>query len=323
MKKKLTTVAVLVLVLATVLCACGGGNEIPSTKEEALVVGTCGEHEIRHEELRYFTMNYKAEMEAMYGEGIFEGADSAMYQAELLAKVSSAIEKNYALVDLFATKDIHVSDKKIQNTVEEYVAATVEDEGGQEEYAKFLAENYLTDAVYRLHIAIMICQEQYYAVIAEEQDRQAYDAVLAGEGFIRCKSIFVENNVGENVESNRALAQKVRDEIAAGADIDDYIGTVANQDTGNCDYYFMRGYFLEEYEEAAFALEVGEVSDVVQVLDGFYVIVREEIEEGYFQSNLNELKVMYHLCTMENQMQAIAQTLSLDLNQDIDLISME
>ena len=221
MKKKITAVLALVLALVTVLCACGSNNEIQSTEEEARVVGTCGEHEIRHEELRYFTMNYKAEMEATYGEGLWDGAAAAMYQSELISKVSKAIEKNYALVDLFATKDIHVSDGEIRKVVEEYASTTVEQCGGKEEYTKFLAENYMTDAVFRLHTAIMVCQEQYYDTIAQEQDRQAYDAVLAGEGIIRCRSIFVGNDPGENVESNRALAQKVRNEIAAGADIED------------------------------------------------------------------------------------------------------
>ena len=65
------------------------------------------------------------------------------------------------------------------------------------------------------------------------------------------------------------MAQTVVDAVRACASVEDYIGTRYNQDTASCDYYFMRGYFIEEYENAAFALAIGEVSDVVETSEGF------------------------------------------------------
>lgn len=316
MKKKIFVLASALLALVLMLGACSSVKEIKSTEEEARVVGMCGEHEIRYEELRYLTMNYKLELEAKYGEGIFDTAASGeQYEDELMALVSEALIENYALVELCETKDITISDKTSKKQVQEYVEESVELCGDMDAYQVYLANNYLTDWVFRLNTAILGCQQRYYEVLAGEQDKQAYDAVMSGEGIIRCMSIFVRNDEGESVEANRKAAQTVRDAVSAGALVEDYIGTKYNQDTSTCDYYFMRGYFIEEYEDAAFALEVGEVSEVVEVDDGFYVIQRMETEDSYFESNLDSLKTMYHLCTMENETNRIAKTLSFDLNE--------
>ena len=316
MKKKIFVLASALLALVLMLGACSSVKEIKSTEEEARVVGMCGEHEIRYEELRYLTMNYKLELEAKYGEGIFDtAATGEQYEDELMTLVSEALIKNYALIELCDTKDIKISDKTSKKQVQEYVEESVEQCGDMDAYKAYLADNYMTDWVFRLNTAILGCQQRYYEVLAEEQDEQAYDAVMAGEGIIRCMSIFVRNDEGESVEANRKAAQTVRDAVAAGASVEDYIGTKYNQDTSTCDYYFMRGYFVEEYENAAFALEVGEVSEVVEVDNGFYVIQRMEPEDWYFESNLDSLKTMYHLCTMENETNRIAETLSFDLNE--------
>lgn len=324
MKKRIFALTALVLSLILALCSCGA-RAIPSTDEESRVVGMCGEHEIRYEELRYLTMNYKAELKAMHGEGIFDSKElGEQYEDQLKALVAEALAENYALVELCESEDIRLSDKTSRKQVKEYVKESVDLCGGMDAYRVYLAENYMTDWVFRLNTAILGCQQRYYEVLAEKNDKQAYDAVMAGEGIIRCRSIFVKNDPGESISANRKAAQAVCDEIAqSGKTVEDFIGKKVNQDTSNCDYYFMKGYFLEEYEEAAFALDIGEVSGVVEVPDGFYVIQRVEPEEGYFSSHVEDLMVQYHISTMENLTQSIADTLSVAWNESIELWSMK
>ena len=67
MKIKLISVIALFLTVILALSSCSA-SAIKSTDEEAHVVGTCGDHEVRFEELRYLTLHYKADLMAKYGE---------------------------------------------------------------------------------------------------------------------------------------------------------------------------------------------------------------------------------------------------------------
>ncbi len=315
MKTKILSFALLLLTAVLILSACSTGA-IKSTEEEARVVATCGENEIRYEELRYLTMRYKADLAAKYGDYIFDdAATGASLEEELRALVTEALRESYATVALCAAKDVKTTDKVTKKEVQEYVDETVDYFGGKEGYLTYLADNYMTDAVFRFNTALLSCQYRYYDLLAEELGKEAYDAVMAGEGFIRTVSIFVKNDEGENPSENRAMAQTVVDAVRAGASVEDYIGTRYNQDTSSCDYYFTRGYFIEEYENAAFALAIGEVSDVVETPEGFYVIQRMAPDAGYFADNVDTLSAMYISCRMNGDAAAIAESLTVEWNE--------
>ena len=322
MKIKLISVVALILVAVLALSACST-QAIKSTDEEARIVGTCGDHEVRYEELRYLTLNYKAELAAKYGADIFDDpATGAQYEEELLELVSAALRESYAYVDLCASRDIRMTDKVTKKEVQEYVDEVVA-EYGKDGYLAYLAENSMTDWVFRLNVGILSCQYRYYELIAAELEKEAYDAVMAGEGFVRVVNIFVRNDEGENVSDNRKMAEEVVDAVRRGASVEDYISTRYNQDSQGCDYTFMRGYMIEEYENAAFALEVGEVSDVIEVEDGFYVIQRRAPEEGYFAANLESLMTMFLSCRMNEDARSLAASMTFTLNESITLWSMQ
>ena len=316
MIRRIFLVTLSLVILVSMMCSCSVAKEIKSTDEESAVVGMCGENEVRYEQLRYHTMSVKAEMQAKYGKDIFLTAESAEpYLEELEQTVWYRICEDFARVEMFASAEVLISDKETTKQLKEYMEAAVEEVGGMEMYTAHLAETYQTDWVFRFNASMLLCQYRYYDILAELLDEEAYNAVMNKEGFIRCMSIFVQNDPGEKVEKNRRMAEEVRDAVMRGAMVEDYIGTKYNQDTSSCDYYFMRGYFVEEYEDAAFSLEVGEVSDVVEVSDGFFVIQRMPMEDSYFEMNLDSLKTMYFICTMEQQLNERAEALSFTWNE--------
>jgi hypothetical protein len=226
----------------------------------------------------------------------------------------------------FAEAGIKTTDSVTKQDVNAYVDSIIKALGGEEEYKAYLAECYMTDAVVRFNNALDSCVYRYFEKISEEWDKEAYDAVMAKDGFIRTRSIFVRNDDGESVAENRKTAERVLSEIKGGKPLTSFIGKKENQDYGSCDYYFMKGYFEEEYEEAAFALEVGEVSEVVETDGGFYIIERVEPDDGYFLDNLNALKSIYVECKMYEVINEAADRIEFEFNdygKTIDLWTME
>ena len=306
------------------LAGCASVKKIKSTGEEKKIVGSCGGYDVRYEELRHLAYIHKEEMKAEYGENVF--ADD-MYAEELLKRVEASLCEHYAILAICEDAGVKRSDKQTKNEVQEDVEAVVEALGGLDAYKEYLAETRMTDALYRLYTSIVSCQYRYYDEVSfETLEKEAYDAVLGDEGFVHTMSIFVRNDEGEDVADNREQAEFVRTEVLGGRPLESFIGTKYNQDMSNCEYYFPIGYMDDAYESAAFSLAIGEVGEVVETDEGFYVIQRLATDKGYMETHLETLIDMYIVGKMNLAFEAHAQALSFEMNEygkSLNLLELE
>lgn len=90
------------------------------------------------------------------------------------------------------------------------------------------------------------------------------------------KTININNNgIKESVsiEEKQTImntAQEVLEKIKSGNDFSTLAAKYSDDD--NIQYTFGRGEMIEEYETAAFSLATGEVSNIIETEDGFYII---------------------------------------------------
>jgi peptidyl-prolyl cis-trans isomerase D len=86
------------------------------------------------------------------------------------------------------------------------------------------------------------------------------------------------------IEARRAAAQDALDQLAAGADFAelarDLSDDAGTQESGGDLGFFGRGQMVPAFEEAAFALQPGQTSELVRTDFGFHVIRLEERREG-------------------------------------------
>ena len=95
-------------------------------------------------------------------------------------------------------------------------------------------------------------------------------------------------------DSVRALAEELRDRARAGGDFEamarEYSDDPGSAPRGGDLGYFDRGTMVGPFEEAAFALEPGEVSDVVETQFGLHVIRSEDRRRADFDEMADQLR---------------------------------
>lgn len=355
MLKILTALLTLTIILSA-LSACGqkhvtDGAE--STEEELRVVGTVNGYDVCYDEYRYVVLSAKDMMAAKYGEQIWEDeATAAQYEKELADTAAKMITANYAvlslcaeygyadpLADKDAIKSVNMQIEELLSMYAYYNGISVEitekgdgtlkykyEAGGIEKVYEFfnedLANSYLTERVMRLTLGTEYAFQQLVRILTVEKNEVIHldrdvEEYMMSDKFICTRHVFIQNDAGESIDANRAIAETVLSMYNEGEDMDQLIGSKYNDDVTTSYYgaYFTRGEMDEAYENAAFSLKVGEVSGIVETAEGFYIIERCEKNTDYMLSNFDTFadQITYAIInTMVRERQA---ELSITLNE--------
>jgi hypothetical protein len=123
---------------------------------------------------------------------------------------------------------------------------------------------------------------QVDTALSDEEVQEAYERTLPGAR-IRARHIllrFPENATPAQTDSVRALAESLRSRLVAGEDFAT-LASEYSQDTGSGANggdlgSFGRGEMVPPFEEAAFSLAVGDISEVVETTFGLHIIRVDE-----------------------------------------------
>ena len=299
---------------------------VVSSEEDLQVIGTIGDYEICYDELRYVVLSCRDILENKHGKDIWDDEETAAkYEKELQAMVMERITANYAIFSLceeygfknpLSKKDtvIYV-DSQIDELI--YVLAVghgikvniSENSDGTLDYKytkndlntlyKYLRQDlasvHLTERVARITLGAEYAFEVLISILTVGKGEVIFldddiEEFMFSDEFICTRHIFIQNDAGDNYEENKKLAEKLLDDYKNGTSMVELIGSKYNEDF-SVPYegtYFTRNEMEKAYEEAAFALEVGEVSDVVEGENGFYIIERCEKSKTYMLVNLEK-----------------------------------
>ena len=292
MRKTLSSLVRLsaLLLLVALLSGCGYRQPEPSDAD-LCEVGTVGSYTVTYDELYYLAMTYRAVLEDQYGADIFSTPESAkQYREELETLVYRNITANYAILTLAA--EIGYKEADVAHLVDQSLEELVTSLGGMHEYRVMLHENYMTDHFVRKNYAVNLLQNNVFNSYVEylgliESDAEVIcNKILNGSRYARTRHIAVFRDNGKSDEENRALMGSLKAQLDAGADFDALVSQYGEDNAQTSDgYYFMRGEMQEAYEDAAFALKEGEISEVVEAEDGFYLIMRLEKQTEYVMMN--------------------------------------
>lgn len=284
-----------VLLLIPALASCGKYAKVPSTDEEKQTVMTVGGYSVAYDMYRYFYLHYKSG----YTDADFAADKLAQTEAALREKCISALRGVYATLSLSAEYGITAEDSDIAEAVSADVEEMIDSYGSRSEYLAALKENNITDSIARFFLEADACEDKLYSTLTEglgilpTEDTEIL-AAIKGDEFVRVILIYIQNDDGEDTEENRKRAEQALAKAKAGVDFDTLIGDYSEDYSMTSDgYYFTHGEMLEEIEDAAFALSVGELSPVVETYSGFYVLKRLDKLSSYITKNYDTLKAQY------------------------------
>ncbi len=273
----------------------GPVREIKSTDEEAAAVGEIAGHEIRYEELRYITLLCRDELDRELGEYSSLDANGKLrYRQELESMVLSKLKSNYIILSLCEKYGVDTDSKNARKYVKNSIEDLVDEVGGKKEYKAWLAENNLTDALLRLTYKTEYLENALLEELTERGDEIIYsennlddfvEFIMEDESYIKVIHAFYpkENKYVEGWDAEARATEAMTRLLAAEDDASRFsmmnseIGKapfVAGYSVTGTDYYITHGQMHEKYEEIAYGIDEYSVGSLLELEEGYYIIMR-------------------------------------------------
>ncbi len=311
------------LVVSMLLVGCGDGQKaLASSKEELTPVMTVGEYDVPFELYRYVALNYKNQYETGLDDTaaaeLWLGESGKVLLAELQEDTQDTILRLYATMSLAAQYNLTPDSALINETVATRMDEIYEGyDNDYDAYRESLEPYFMNDSVYRFLVQDQVLTEElFYAMLNKGEiisDEDALEDMIHSDNFIRVKQILIAADNGETDADNRAKAQSILAKLDSGADFEKLLNEhgedlyMFNNPDG---YYICAGNRYAAFEEAAFALDIGEYSDVVQTEAGYSILMRYEKEERYLTVHFDDLCQEYFDSAYNALVQAHLETLN-------------
>ena len=294
--------SVLVLVLAALLAACGGaGGQVAAT-----VNGERIERDLLERMVRAQLASQGVDPQQL------EAEERAQRVTPVQQQLLTALIQFELLEQLAADFDVEVAEDEL----DEAFAQQVQQFGGEDAYQDEtgLTEEEFRDLVVATQVRVEALIEQLTDDIGEQELRDAYDA----QRETRFETRSVRHILVETAEE----ADDVVEQLDDGADFGELAGEVS-QDPGSAPHggeydHQPRGQYVEEFDEAVWTSDIGEVVGPVETQFGFHVIevTGEEIAE--FEDVRDELEEELTGGQAQQSFQAMVEQTFADADVEVD-----
>ncbi len=265
-------ILMIAMIAAMVLSGC-------ATQQEGIVAEVDG-HEITQEEFDKDFQVYKDLYERQLGEGALdqEGIDGKTMGESLEESILEKLIMERLIQDDNEKKGIEFTEEDLQEYIDQYKESI----GGEESYQQFLQSNDLSDEYFvdnmRKELRGSKHKEDFLSGVSIGDDE-------AREYYEENRDDLVEINASHILLGSEEEAENVLTRLDGGEEFSqlattESLDSVSAVNGGNLGY-FGKGQMIPEFEEVAFQLEEGEISDVVKTEVGYHIIKLQDKRESF------------------------------------------
>lgn len=310
MKKRFAFILALATVCTAIFAGCANEEvqlqpEQPQTQTQTPVTPnqSTGEHllEVKvtdRDQLPVLNINGKDFSAAFYRSILIPVALSSESDDEnvWMEETIKILKETQASEVLAGRVGIYLSDEDYETALlfRDNTISQIVNQGAEASYYYNLVDYYaMTDTVFIDNLLFRILDERYIEHLIETNsytDQQVIDYV--NENYVRVKHILIKTQGLDDAQKAeaRSRADRILDEARNGASFEDLV--INNSEDGmdpETGYYFTYGTMVQEFEDASYALEEGEISDIVESQFGYHIIKKYPMEESYI---LNDAEIL-------------------------------
>jgi parvulin-like peptidyl-prolyl isomerase len=268
----------LALLLILMCSACGGSgvaSDSGDASDDSAVVAQIGGSAVTEDGLTHFA-------ELML---LMQGYDLSVIDEEqktqIMADILSVMVEIEVIKQYFTGQDI--LPETVGDDVEALKAAAFQTEGIEDAFkTKGIGDDTLRYFIEAQYYQEALADEATDGgTLPTEEDIEQYYALNQSDyEQRRISHILVEDP--ELLEESRQLAEEIREKIVSGADTFESLAAQYNtddtKDTGGDLGLAGKGNYVQPFEDAAFSLELGELSGLVETQFGFHLVKVTEIQ---------------------------------------------
>ena len=245
----------------------------------------------------------------------YDGGDESYweendYTEEIRAEVMRYIRRSYAMEECAKQYGVELTEAE-KAKVEQSIMTDRLQYADDDEYYRSLDGNFLTVDTFRYVEETASLEEKMLDYLTSEasgpkiSDNPALIRRYIDNYVIRCDHILILNNEGDDVNENETLINELYEKLLSGADFEQLKEQYSEDEQtkySGTGYYMAEGDISQILSDAAFSLEVGQMSGVISAPYGYHIVKRLEKDEDYIENNLSGVFLSFYQSHMLGEM---------------------
>ncbi|MBO4355573.1 MAG: peptidylprolyl isomerase [Clostridia bacterium] len=291
--KRLTAIVIVICICVSCFFSCS---------QKSPVVMTVGDFKVSYDLLRYFVLNYMNGYEGL-------GPDDFRNDPDLAEALRKNVLKS---VSELAAYKLLANEYKLELTAseKESVQASLDmiraDYSTDEDYRNALKDNYLTEDVLKEIYEIQAICDRLYEYMTDEyygrfkSDTATVEADIEAGNWFATEYIVLSYGADGQLEERRQFASELHDSVVKGERTLSQIYEEYRTSYGvGINYCRLDAFTYSQekkyFEDAVLALNIGDISDVIESEDGLLIIKRIPIDDEYIDQQFISVFVSGYL----------------------------